>query len=180
MDTSPHQTQEFRRRRSTRRFRRRRNRIDEQVTRLIHPAMHTQEEDEQVPIAQEEESHQEEDPLGSNPGNGSSNPPPPPPPGFYPSTAIRRIKSSRRHSTNYASNSTSSESSNRPVGTTRQVQKTVAKAVATFELQKLQHSRYAADARSMVRQVYICHRHLARACSTILDYSSSSLSQSQT
>ena len=34
----------------------------EQVTRLIHPAMHTQEE-EQVPIAQEEESHQEEAPL---------------------------------------------------------------------------------------------------------------------
>ena len=37
----------------------------EQVTRLIHPAMHTQEEDEQVPIAQEEESHQEEDPLAA-------------------------------------------------------------------------------------------------------------------
>ena len=35
----------------------------EQVTRLIHPAMHTQEEEEeQVPIAREEESHQEETP----------------------------------------------------------------------------------------------------------------------
>ena len=32
----------------------------EQVTCLIHPAMHTQEEEEQVPIAQEEEFHQEE------------------------------------------------------------------------------------------------------------------------
>ena len=35
----------------------------EQVIRLIHPAMHTQEEEEQVPIAQEEETHQEEAPL---------------------------------------------------------------------------------------------------------------------
>ena len=37
----------------------------EQATRLIHPAMHTQEEGEQVPISQEEESHHEEDPLAA-------------------------------------------------------------------------------------------------------------------
>ena len=48
------------------------------------------------------------------------------------------------------------------MGVTRQIHKAIAKAVATFELQELQHSRYAADAWGMVRQIYVRHCHMAR------------------
>ena len=54
----------------------------EQVTRLIHPAMHTHKEEEQVPVAQEEESPQEETLLAAI--QVVADPPPPPPPGSTP------------------------------------------------------------------------------------------------
>ena len=108
--------------------------------------------------------------------------PPPSTSRFNTTTAVRRSRTARWKSrrSNITSTTNSKPTSSWCMGTTWQVSKEFTKATATLELQELQYSRHATDARELVSQVDLCHCHLPRRCSKILACPSSRASSSPT